>query len=187
MTERAPRRSRHLAAAAWHARGAHLLLRLEFRVLLALVTAPAFVSAQEFEGVVTMRELYVESVVLAAGLADHSDSLSLASLTSIEDWARAEGTTLETTEMRYYVSGSSLRSAPVGPSGAVGEYMIIDFAAGHYRIVDPRQNLIVEWHGRTSEDSLPRSDEATGSSSIAPIAGSRDINGYPCRARATAP
>ena len=179
MTEPTSRRPR---PSAWPARGAPLLLCSQLRALMLLITAPAFLSAQEFEGVVTMRELFVESVALSAGLASHSDSLALVSLASIEDGARADGSTLETTEMRYYVSGSRLRSAPVGPSGAAGEYMIIDFAAGHYRIVDPKQNLIVEWQGRASVESLPRSDEATGSPSIAPFSEQRDINGYPCRA-----
>ncbi len=182
MSEPASCPSDHLHVPALLASALRGLVGTCSRMLLILAAPPAVLSAQEFEGVVTMRELYAESAALAAHLAGHSDSLTVLSLAAIEDRARAAGTTHETTEMRYYISGSRLRSAPLGPSESAGEYMIIDFAAGLYRIVDPRQNLIVEWKGRTSQDTLPRTDHLTAPPDITPLTDQRDINGYPCRA-----
>jgi hypothetical protein len=158
------------------------LLRMCRGVLLLLAAVAAGSTAQEFEGVVTMRELHAESAALSVALAGDPDSLTFLTLASIEDVARAEGAELETTELRYYISGARLRSAPLGLSGSEGEYLIIDFAAGLYRIVDPRQQLIVEWQGRTSEDTLTRANDDAAPPSIVPLSERRDINGYPCRA-----
>ena len=164
-------------------RGAPVRFFLVRSFLLVAVPAagPGALRAQAFEGSVTMRELYLESAPLSAALVAEPDSLPHLSLADLQTMAASAGVPVERTELTYYVSGSRLRCVPAGDSSGTAEFLIADFAAGLYRVVDPAQTLIVEWRRRSAGDTTTIGGYALPDDpNISEIGQSREVNGLLC-------
>jgi hypothetical protein len=164
-------------------RGAPVRVFLVRSLLLVAVptAAPGALGAQTFEGSVTMRELYLESAPLSAALVAQRGRLPHLTLADLQMLADTAGVPVERTELTYYVSGSRLRSVPAGDSSGTAEFLIADFAAGLYRVVDPAQTLIVEWRGHLAGDTTTIGGYALPDDpDISEIGQSREVNGFLC-------
>ncbi len=133
--------------------------------------------AQAFEGMVTMRQVRLNSATVPAGVTPltflRQASADLATLIASDS-----ATPLR---VSYYMQPGRLRSTPPEAPGAGPEYLIMDFARGVYHIVQPTQGMVLEWTRRTQTDEP---DDTASLGNLRPLEDARNINGFACTAYA---
>ncbi len=153
---------------------------------LAITVSPVVldVHAQGFEGTVTMRELTLEAEPLLERVGGDRDRLFALSVERLLEEAQEAEIDIVDYAVTYYMKGSMLRSTAPGMMDDAEGYMLVDYERGIYRLVQPDQQLYVEWSAdpddvpdAVSEDVIV--DEELGVR-IEPMRETRTINGLRC-------
>lgn len=152
--------------------------------MLALTLAfPSTGLGQQFEGVLTMREVRFEIDAVLGSIGGDAEALLRQPLEQLRAVAEEAGAGLEEMSLTYYLKGNKLRTSNEGSMGEEEGYMLLDFGTGRYQLVDPAQKLVVEWVA----DSMPErafADEDAGTDveiDVRPLDETRTINGFVCR------
>jgi hypothetical protein len=146
---------------------------------------PCSAVSQQFEGVLTMRETRFEIDAILPKFGGSADSLLRRPLEDLRTAAEAADAGLEELTLTYYIKGNKLRTSNAGSSGPGADegYMILDFGTGSYQLVDPTQNMVIEWVADSAEVSAVQSEDAATESGadVRPLDETRTINGFACR------
>lgn len=151
-------------------------------VVLALAL-PSVGTAQQFEGVLTMREVRFEIDAVLATVGGNAEDLLRQPLEQLRAAAEAAGAGLEELSLTYYIKGSKLRTSNEAGMGGEEGYMLLDFGTGRYQLVDPGQKLVVEWVADSIGADGIGDEELVGDLEIdvQPLDETRTINGFACR------
>ncbi|MDH3290690.1 MAG: DUF4412 domain-containing protein [Gemmatimonadota bacterium] len=140
--------------------------------------------AQEFEGTVTMREIAVEAEPLIERMGGDRERLFALSVERLLEEAQEAGIDVADYAVTYYMKGSMLRSTTSAMPGEGESYVLVDYAKGIYRLVQPEQRLYVEWTADSADVPPVELDDETVSEEsearIEPIGETRIINGIRC-------
>ena len=155
--------------------------RLTLSLIAPTLALPATGFGQQFEGVLTMREVRFQiDPILAMGGGSAEDLLRLP-LEQLRVSAEAADAGLEELSLTYYLKGNKLRTSNEGASGEDEGYMLLDFGTGLYQLVDPAQKLIVEWVADPSAGGVTEEEATDVGVDIQPLDEARTINGFACR------
>lgn len=148
---------------------------------------PCSAVSQQFEGVLTMRETRFEIDAILPKFGGSPDSLLRRPLGDLRAAAEAADAGLEELTLMYYIKGNKLRTSNAGGSGSGSGsdegYMILDFGTGSYQLVDPTQNMVIEWVADSAELSAVEGEDAATEpgADVRPLDETRTINGFACR------
>ncbi|KPK03113.1 MAG: hypothetical protein AMS20_11465 [Gemmatimonas sp. SG8_28] len=159
-----------------------MVTRVMFPLVALTLAIPSVGSGQQFEGVLTMREVRFEIDAVLARVGGSAEELLPQPLERLRETAEDAGAGLEELSLTYYLKGNKLRTSNDGSSGEDAGYMLLDFGTGLYQLVDPAQKLIVEWVADSVADGAIAEEEAATDLEIdiQPLDETRTINGFTC-------
>ena len=145
--------------------------------LLALVVpAPAVVSAQQFEGTVTIRTAHLTSDVVSEQIGDGADERAREKIYALSLQQVAQlGGAADANVMQF--KGGRMRSANFEMPGMGSAYMVLDLTGSMMRTVAPSKRGYYETSLRGSTPATPEEVEEI---KIEPLGRTQVINGTPC-------
>ncbi len=151
--------------------------------VLVVFTAPRAL-AQGFEGTITMREITLEAEPLLQRLGGDRDRLFALSVERLLEQAQGAEIDISDYAVTYYMKGSMLRSTAPGMVDDAEGYLLVDYERGFYRLIQPDQQLYVEWTAEPDDVRDPGGDlhaDEDVEVTIEPTGETRTINGIRCR------
>lgn len=160
-----------------------LVTRIVSPTVVLALALPSVGTGQQFEGVLTMREIRFEIDAVLATVGGDAEGLLQQPLEQLRAAAETAGAGLEELSLTYYIKGSKLRTSNEGGMGGEEGYMLLDFGTGRYQLVDPGQKLVVEWVADSLAAGGIEDEEAVADLEfdVQPLGESRTINGFACR------
>lgn len=161
-------------------------MRMVVRITLSLVALslvlPSIGIGQQFEGVLTMREVRFEIDAVLPQSGGNVEGLLRQPLEQLRATAEAAGAGFEEMTLTYYIKGNKLRTSNSGGSGEDEGYMILDFGTGLYQLIDPTQKLVIEWVADSAAARAAAEEQSIADAGvdIQPLGETRTVNGFAC-------
>jgi hypothetical protein len=165
----------------------HLGLTL---ILIALGSVGA--TAQDFEGTVTIQRITAGEAAVREALGSSSDeeiepeALFAVPLERLADLAGRTDQDMAIERFIYSIKGTTIRVDEVG-EGAEESYALMDYGTGTLRLVQPLENIYIEW-GKDDLEAMrsmlpaPEEEKAGADATVRSLGKKMEINGMACEA-----